>query len=102
MDAERAVERLNGSSLYGFRISVSFSWFKTRTSYWRKVSHSKTHQKPGVGTEDINQSKPREAENNANPSDCSQMIRREEKELERVECFLEEEALSKFNKCAWG
>ncbi|KAK8654322.1 hypothetical protein V6N13_128293 [Hibiscus sabdariffa] len=81
---------------------VSFARFKTRTSYWRKLSHSKTQQKPGVGTEDINQSKPREAENNANPSYCSQMNQREVKELKRVEGFVEEEALSKLNKCAVG
>ncbi|KAK8714362.1 hypothetical protein V6N13_149555 [Hibiscus sabdariffa] len=60
-DAERAIERLNGFSLYGFSLSVSFARFKTRTSYWRKVSRSKTHQKREAGTEDFNQCKPKEA-----------------------------------------
>ncbi|KAK8621820.1 hypothetical protein V6N13_081251 [Hibiscus sabdariffa] len=52
--------------------------------------------------EDINQNKTREAENNANPSNRSQMNQREEKELKMVEYFVEEEVLSKLNKCAVG
>ncbi|KAK8686606.1 hypothetical protein V6N13_125629 [Hibiscus sabdariffa] len=72
-----------------------------RTNPWQWKNNFRYHSRGGAGgTEDINQSKPREAENNANPSDFSQKNRREEKELERVEGFVGEEALSKLNKCA--
>ncbi|KAL4310494.1 hypothetical protein GQ457_01G032390 [Hibiscus cannabinus] len=35
-DADRAVERLNGFKLFGFRLFVSVARFNVRTSYWRK------------------------------------------------------------------
>ncbi|KAK8699654.1 hypothetical protein V6N13_115737 [Hibiscus sabdariffa] len=36
-DADRAMGRLNGFSLYGFRIFVAFAKFNGRSEYWRKV-----------------------------------------------------------------
>ncbi|KAK8582796.1 hypothetical protein V6N13_069564 [Hibiscus sabdariffa] len=36
-DAYRAIERLDGSFVYGFRISVMLARFNVRTSYWRKT-----------------------------------------------------------------
>ncbi|KAL4383632.1 hypothetical protein GQ457_15G029640 [Hibiscus cannabinus] len=36
IDANRAIERLDGFKLYGYRLSVSFAKFKTRTRFWRK------------------------------------------------------------------
>ncbi|KAL4303527.1 hypothetical protein GQ457_10G010910 [Hibiscus cannabinus] len=34
-DANRALERLNGFRLFGWRISVSFAKYKDRTTYWK-------------------------------------------------------------------
>ncbi|GMJ10120.1 hypothetical protein HRI_004681200 [Hibiscus trionum] len=39
IDAERAIERLNGFVLYGSRIRVSMAGFKPRQAFWRKVGH---------------------------------------------------------------
>ncbi|KAK8707429.1 hypothetical protein V6N13_058490 [Hibiscus sabdariffa] len=36
IDINRAIERLDGFKLYGYRLSVSFAKFKTITSFWRK------------------------------------------------------------------
>ncbi|KAL4309673.1 hypothetical protein GQ457_01G050700 [Hibiscus cannabinus] len=36
-EADRAIERLDGSFLYGFRISVMLARFNVRTSFWRKT-----------------------------------------------------------------
>ncbi|KAL4332122.1 hypothetical protein GQ457_07G001490 [Hibiscus cannabinus] len=36
-DAFRAIERLDGFSLFGFRIAVSLARFNVRCSFWRKV-----------------------------------------------------------------
>ncbi|KAK8693996.1 hypothetical protein V6N13_071560 [Hibiscus sabdariffa] len=35
-DADRAMERLNGFYLYGFKLRVTEERFKTRTTYWRR------------------------------------------------------------------
>ncbi|KAK8626628.1 hypothetical protein V6N13_134264 [Hibiscus sabdariffa] len=37
-DADRAILRLNGFILFGYRVSVSRAKFGSRTSYWRKVT----------------------------------------------------------------
>ncbi|KAK8604740.1 hypothetical protein V6N13_099671 [Hibiscus sabdariffa] len=44
VDAERAIERLNGFYLYGFRISVAIARFRARIAYWRRVNKGKPHQ----------------------------------------------------------
>ncbi|KAL4342147.1 hypothetical protein GQ457_08G017280 [Hibiscus cannabinus] len=36
--ANRAIARLNGFTLFGYRVILSFARFKSRTSYWRKVN----------------------------------------------------------------
>ncbi|KAK8598779.1 hypothetical protein V6N13_076725 [Hibiscus sabdariffa] len=36
VDANRAIETLNGFKLYGFRLLVSFARFNARTSFWRR------------------------------------------------------------------
>ncbi|KAL4312316.1 hypothetical protein GQ457_01G010310 [Hibiscus cannabinus] len=36
VDASRAIERLNGFKLYGYRLLVSFARFNARTSFWRR------------------------------------------------------------------
>ncbi|KAL4295479.1 hypothetical protein GQ457_12G002800 [Hibiscus cannabinus] len=79
VDAERAIERLEGFRLYGFRLS-----------------------KQEVGAKDINQSKPKVAEENTYSTSFRQMNQSGEIELKRVEGFIEEEALIKLNKCAVG
>ncbi|KAK8689320.1 hypothetical protein V6N13_088041 [Hibiscus sabdariffa] len=40
-DAARAITRLNGFMLFGFRVSVSYARFNDRTKYWRKVHLTK-------------------------------------------------------------
>ncbi|KAK8603273.1 hypothetical protein V6N13_085464 [Hibiscus sabdariffa] len=35
-DALRAIERLDGFRLYGYRISVKMARFNIRTSYWKR------------------------------------------------------------------
>ncbi|KAK8703743.1 hypothetical protein V6N13_047389 [Hibiscus sabdariffa] len=40
-DALRAVERLNGFKLYGFRLIVQMAKYKARTTYWRKKRNDK-------------------------------------------------------------
>ncbi|KAL4271771.1 hypothetical protein GQ457_13G005590 [Hibiscus cannabinus] len=37
-DAQRAISRLNGLVLYGFRILVSLARYNVRNSFWKKVS----------------------------------------------------------------
>ncbi|KAK8570802.1 hypothetical protein V6N13_103205 [Hibiscus sabdariffa] len=44
-DAGRAMERLNGFKLYGFRLSVCFAKFNARTTYWRKKRASQATQR---------------------------------------------------------
>ncbi|KAK8712741.1 hypothetical protein V6N13_147969 [Hibiscus sabdariffa] len=36
-DANRAIKRLNGFSLFGYRLSVSLSRYGGTSTYWRKV-----------------------------------------------------------------
>ncbi|KAK8623423.1 hypothetical protein V6N13_118308 [Hibiscus sabdariffa] len=43
VDADRAMERLNGFLLYGSRLSVSLAKYKVRQSYWRKVRPNYQH-----------------------------------------------------------
>ncbi|KAK8583217.1 hypothetical protein V6N13_021929 [Hibiscus sabdariffa] len=43
-----AITRLNGFILFGSRISVSYSRFKPRTTYWRKVNQSKLNKTQGA------------------------------------------------------
>ncbi|KAL4388815.1 hypothetical protein GQ457_09G007360 [Hibiscus cannabinus] len=38
VDAQRAISRLNGLVLYGFRILVSLARFNVRDKFWKKVS----------------------------------------------------------------
>ncbi|KAK8648080.1 hypothetical protein V6N13_128842 [Hibiscus sabdariffa] len=40
-DALRAVERLNGFKLYGFRLILQMAKYKARTTYWRKKRFDK-------------------------------------------------------------
>ncbi|GMI70147.1 hypothetical protein HRI_000684000 [Hibiscus trionum] len=40
-DAYRAMERLNGFKLYGYRLTVSVARFNGRTSYWRRTRTNK-------------------------------------------------------------
>ncbi|KAK8626154.1 hypothetical protein V6N13_133806 [Hibiscus sabdariffa] len=47
-DAIRAIIRLDGFILFGSRISVSYSRFKPRTTYWRKVNQSKPNKTQGI------------------------------------------------------
>ncbi|KAK8689618.1 hypothetical protein V6N13_088332 [Hibiscus sabdariffa] len=42
LDAERAMERLNGFALCGSRMSVSLAKFNTRQDFWRRVSSDET------------------------------------------------------------
>ncbi|KAK8583366.1 hypothetical protein V6N13_022072 [Hibiscus sabdariffa] len=37
-DTNRAIYRLNGFSLFAYRVSVSYENFRSRTSFWRKVN----------------------------------------------------------------
>ncbi|KAK8606598.1 hypothetical protein V6N13_030876 [Hibiscus sabdariffa] len=39
-DAGRAISRLHGFILFGSRISVTYSRFKQRTTFWKKVNNS--------------------------------------------------------------
>ncbi|KAK8535773.1 hypothetical protein V6N13_015293 [Hibiscus sabdariffa] len=65
IDAERAIERLNGFYLYSFRLMVSVARFKTRTTFWRKVNRSRTQQKQQKVLEESNKSNLKEAGNNS-------------------------------------
>ncbi|KAK8643651.1 hypothetical protein V6N13_012934 [Hibiscus sabdariffa] len=46
MDANRALERLNGFRLYGWRIPVSFAKYKDRTSFWRIKKNTNSGANP--------------------------------------------------------
>ncbi|KAL4383448.1 hypothetical protein GQ457_15G029340 [Hibiscus cannabinus] len=48
-DADRAMGRLNGFSLYGFRIFVAFAKFNGRSEYWRKQNYGEEEEK-NLGT----------------------------------------------------
>ncbi|KAK9044791.1 hypothetical protein V6N11_058683 [Hibiscus sabdariffa] len=37
-DADRAISRLNGFTLNGYKVSVFRAKYRSRTSFWRKVS----------------------------------------------------------------
>ncbi|KAK8698558.1 hypothetical protein V6N13_114670 [Hibiscus sabdariffa] len=51
VDASRAIERLNGFNLYGYRLLVSFARFNARTSFWRRkrtISDPKRHTRRNI------------------------------------------------------
>ncbi|KAK8693626.1 hypothetical protein V6N13_071201 [Hibiscus sabdariffa] len=108
VDAERAIERLDEFNLYGYRLSVSFAKYKTRTSYWRKVTQKETLQEQELGAKVSNQSKDKKVEKIKNPiesiegTSSKQSYWSGEKELKRIEGFIEEEALNKLYRCAMG
>ncbi|KAK8626090.1 hypothetical protein V6N13_133742 [Hibiscus sabdariffa] len=82
--------------------------YKTRTSYWRKVTQNETLQEQELGAKVSNQSKDKKVEKIKNPiesiegTSSKQSYRSGEKELKRIEGFIEEEALNKLYRCAVG
>ncbi|KAL4302141.1 hypothetical protein GQ457_10G003680 [Hibiscus cannabinus] len=99
-DAERAIERLNGFNLFGFRLSVAVARYNTRTTYWRKVFQDKMQHKIHG---EVNASNLREPVKHSKPIESMEASsRREVKSVYRIEGFVEEEALFKLNKCAVG
>ncbi|KAK8559345.1 hypothetical protein V6N13_026771 [Hibiscus sabdariffa] len=105
VDAERAIEKLNGFILHGFRLSVAVARFKARTTYWRKDNKGKIQQKE---KEEGNPSIPRESQKHSIPFDSMEVSSsrepkwRDVRRVKRVEGFVEEEALAKLNKCVVG
>ncbi|KAK8475368.1 hypothetical protein V6N13_019904 [Hibiscus sabdariffa] len=52
-DADRAIERLNGFHLYGFKVRVTVARFNARTTYWRrKKGIPKQARQRGVNQEE--------------------------------------------------
>ncbi|KAK8665180.1 hypothetical protein V6N13_005354 [Hibiscus sabdariffa] len=107
-DAERAIERLNGFNLYGFRLSVSLAKYNVRTAYWRKSKQRNRHYDLKNETRKGSHNQTEGLKDNKGPNEA--MVRSsgrepessEEKSLRRILGHVEEEALWKLNKCAIG
>ncbi|KAK8662392.1 hypothetical protein V6N13_091970 [Hibiscus sabdariffa] len=94
IDAERAIERLNGFKLYGSRLLVSKARFKARSSYWRKINKDTEHLKDGESCKHYVSKK--------QTSDSLEESESKEKRALRIEGFIQEEDILKLNKCAIG
>ncbi|KAL4342095.1 hypothetical protein GQ457_08G017320 [Hibiscus cannabinus] len=121
-DANRAIARLNGFTLFGYRVILPFARFRSRTSYWRKVNpeHIRKAQQRDSKRNDQD-SKPTNThrlQNNPRQSDVNQensvrkhgpskpragdMFSQQTLLRKKVTCFVEEETLWKLQKCLVG
>ncbi|KAL4387398.1 hypothetical protein GQ457_09G014430 [Hibiscus cannabinus] len=98
VDAARAISRLNGFRLYGFRISVSFAKFKVRTSFWRKVIHGKQEVSKSTG----NTQKIQSNNNLPGTKHTPFLSLSEEESRRRIAGFVDEEALRKLQSSLIG
>ncbi|KAL4363278.1 hypothetical protein GQ457_04G006140 [Hibiscus cannabinus] len=90
IDAERAIERLNGFKLYGSRLLVS----KARSSYWRKINKDTEHQNDREGC--------KHSVSKKQTTDSLEESESKEKRALRIEGFIQEEDILKLNMCAIG
>ncbi|GMI92965.1 hypothetical protein HRI_002965800 [Hibiscus trionum] len=110
-DAYRAMERLNGFKLYGYRLTVSVARFNGRTSYWRRTrtnkeklgekerdqrdstNHRTVNQQGGVdaGLQKSESSKGKEENNTRETTNCI-----------CVQGHVDEEAIQKLSKSVIG
>ncbi|KAK8577076.1 hypothetical protein V6N13_122071 [Hibiscus sabdariffa] len=99
LDAVRAMSRLNGFYLYGFRISVAFAKFNGRSKYWRKVRSRGNLETVQTVTKDNIRSKEKVDVEGKSTGEASKPI--EMKNI-RILGHVEEEELWKLKQCLVG
>ncbi|KAL4295352.1 hypothetical protein GQ457_12G032130 [Hibiscus cannabinus] len=104
IDAYRAIERLDGFRLYGFRLEVSFARFNNRTSYWRKVrnvpkSDEKEKKSSGQREKEHEVKNQKHKEVLEDRGDCSNSF---SESLIRILGHVDEEALRRLERCVIG
>ncbi|KAK8675404.1 hypothetical protein V6N13_033471 [Hibiscus sabdariffa] len=104
-DADRAIARLNGFRLFGYRIEVSIAKFESRTSYWKKVNRGQTsearYQKVPVKTQ-MEQRGPKGAQSDSEHSTWQDHSSQEVKTRKKVTGHVEEETLWKLQSSLVG
>ncbi|KAL4385330.1 hypothetical protein GQ457_15G029650 [Hibiscus cannabinus] len=105
MDADRAIARLNGFRLFGYRIEVSMAKFGGRTSYWRRVNRDQktqaTNQKIPVKTP-VEQRVSMGGQSISEHTIWQEHSPQEEKARKKVTGHVEEETLWKLQSCLVG
>ncbi|KAL4347806.1 hypothetical protein GQ457_17G004690 [Hibiscus cannabinus] len=101
-NANRAISRLNGFTLFGYRVSVSLAKFR-RTSYWRKVNSDQNMR--------VHQKEPRQSVTNLETpvngynrsvSYMADGSRKQISSRKSIKVFIEEESLWKLQNCLIG
>ncbi|KAL4383212.1 hypothetical protein GQ457_15G021230 [Hibiscus cannabinus] len=109
--ANRAIERLHGFKLYGYKLSVSFAKFNTRTSFWRRKKKAKdfnweTRRRSGIDRPQYRSTKQEMKYIEAKVwKDKSELEEKEEqvlKQIRRIEGHIDNENLWKLGKCLVG
>ncbi|KAL4369086.1 hypothetical protein GQ457_05G026490 [Hibiscus cannabinus] len=105
-DANRAIERLNGFSLYGFRLFVSVAKFQGRTSYSRKVRNSRfrdiTTQQASNKMEETKGDTCQTGKSTENENDFGEQFKQNTKCSRIIQGHVEEESLWRLSKCLVG
>ncbi|KAK8647668.1 hypothetical protein V6N13_121397 [Hibiscus sabdariffa] len=100
VDAERAVERLNGFALYGNKLFVTFAKFKTRQAFWRKVQPEPTRNSKPEKLVSMNRLE--ETDRRTKSMEEGEPSASNEIKYKRIAGHVENEDLWRFKRCLVG